>query len=265
VETYLIRLGIDPKPKILTEAAITKLFCDAPWVSLHERSTAMTRLQPFLRSRGNCVMDNMNLDLRPPTPTRRQYTIKEMRAMRKAAETPYERFDIHLEQDYAARRITVLRSRVEDFDRVNETVILRVKGRGGNKTMEAPLNPDTLAILDAALMQREEVIAECRARGYKGPIPPEILLTSLHWQPRVIGASTLDNLLIRVCERAGVKARGHHANRRGAAKTVYDKTKDLVATQEFCGHADTKTTLIYIGAGLDRQRTAQAALAKVFA
>ena len=35
--------------------------------------------------------------------------------------------------------------------------------------------------------------------------------------------------------------------------------------KEFCGHADTKTTLIYIGAGLDRQRTAQAALAKAFA
>ena len=51
---------------------------------------------------------------------------------------------------------------------------------------------------------------------------------------------------------------GHHANRGGAATTVYQETQDLVATQEFPGHADPKTAEMYIGTGLGMQKKAQA-------
>jgi integrase len=210
-------------------------------------------------------MKGMNLDLKPPTPHRQQYSIAELKALREAARGPYEQWAIHLEQDYGVRRITVIRARLEDFDKANGVVILRVKGRGGTKTMETPLNPETVRYLDAAERQREEVIASCRDKGYTGPIPPEVMLVKWDGVPKPVCGTSLDNLLMRVCARAGVKYRGHHANRRGVAAAIYAETKDLVATQEFLGHADPKTTEMYIGTGLERQRKAQNALAKVFA
>jgi len=76
--------------------------------------------------------------------------------------------------------------------------------------------------------------------------------------------SGLDEVLIRLCERAGVKPRGHHANRRGVSRIIYNETKDLVATQAFLGHADPRTTEIYIGMNLEHQEIAQAALQKRF-
>ena len=66
-----------------------------------------------------------------------------------------------------------------------------------------------------------------------------------------------------LCKRAGVKPKGHHANRRGVAIAIYKETKDLVATQKFMGHSDPKTTLLYLGADLGYQQEAQDALIRV--
>jgi len=76
-------------------------------------------------------------------------------------------------------------------------------------------------------------------------------------RPKAITETGLDYMLVRLCRRAGVRPRGHHANRRGVARLIYDETKDLVATQSFLGHADPKTTEIYIGMDLGRQKKAQ--------
>jgi len=161
--------------------------------------------------------------------------------------------------------VTVQRSRAEDFDRTNRVAILRVKGKGGIKTMEAPLHPDTIGILEDVVRRRDAVVARCRAKGYRGPIPPNLLLIPWRRRPKPISGTALDNILIRLCKRAGVEPRGHHANRRGVAKLVYDRTKDLVVTQCFLGHADPKTTEMYIGTGLDKQQAAQIALSQVLA
>jgi integrase len=264
---YLERLNIEPRPRELTEKDISALHTITKWVSFHERHMVMTRLRPFLTWCGNRVMNNLagKLDLRPPTPHRQQYKAGEIKALIEAATEPYERWLIHIETDYGARKITVMRAKVEDFDLINGVAMLRVKGRGGTKTMEAPLHPDTSRYLDAALQKREAVIARCRARGYKGPIPPEILLKAWKRRPKPLTSTALDNLLIRICRKAGVKPRGHHANRRGVAKLVYDLTKDLIATQAFLGHADPKTTEAYIGTGLDKQKIAQDAVTKALA
>jgi integrase len=264
-ETYLAQLKIAPRPRELTDKDILALYTLASWVSLHERHMVLTRLRPFLDWCGNNAFRALRskLDLQPPTPRRQQYTATEIEAIRESAAHPYEKWLIHLETDYGARKVTVQRSRAEDFDMPNGVALLRVKGRGGTKTMEAPLHPDTPGILDAVVKRREAVIARCRAKGYRGLEPPNLLLIPWRRRPKPISGTALDNILIRLCERAGVKPRGHHANRRGVAKLVYDKTKDLVVTQCFLGHADPKTTEMYIGTGLDKQQTAQAALSQV--
>ncbi|MBM4249019.1 MAG: hypothetical protein FJ149_06225 [Euryarchaeota archaeon] len=264
-DRYLAGLGIATRPRALSDRDILALYTLAPWVSLHERHMVLTRLRPFLDWCGNRVMKDLagKLDLRPPTPHRNQYSAAELEAIRRAAKHPYERWLIHLETDYGARKVTVQRSRPEDFDRTNGVAILRVKGRGGTKTMESPLHPDTPGILDAVIQRREKVIARCRARGFQGPVPPNLLLVPWRRRPKAMTGTSLDNILIRLCKRAGVVPRGHHANRRGVAKLVYQKTKDLVVTQCFLGHADPKTTEIYIGTGLDKQHAAQAVLSKV--
>ncbi|MEM4730098.1 MAG: tyrosine-type recombinase/integrase [Thermoplasmata archaeon] len=259
-------LGRETNPEKLTADDIAILYARAPWISNHERSMVLTRLRAFLGWLGNRVMYTMpGLDLRPPQPRRAVYSLREMKAIRDAATHPYERFAVHLEQDYGCRRITVYRARVEDFDALNGTVILRIKGRGGDRTMEAPMHPATIPILGMAIQERDKVIASCREKGYSGPIPPEVMLVKWNGEPKPISLTGIDNMLIRICKRAGVKPRGHHANRRGAATVVYSSTSDLVATQLFLGHADPKTTEMYIGTGLEHQKKAQSALMRALA
>ena len=161
--------------------------------------------------------------------------------------------------------MTVQRSRAEDFDLDNGIAILRVKGRGGTKVIEAPLHPLTPRYLAEVLEYRDGVIAQCTAKGHKGPVPHEIMLSCLDHKPHPFGDTGLDAMLKRICKRAGVVPRGHHANRRGVAITIYKETKDLVATQKFLGHADPKTTLIYLGSDLDHQHGAQDALIRALA
>jgi integrase len=267
-ERYLITLGLPTKPRELTAEHIKALYNKGPWVSLHERWMILTRLRPFLRFCKNAVMDDRELkrglDLSFPTPqTKSRYTEAEIQALLSTPEHPYAKWLIHLEAEYGARRVTVKRSRTEDFDRnhiLNGSVILRVKGRGGNKTMEANLHPDTERILNEVLRERQDVIERCRRKGWTGEEPHELLLHKYKKEPHPVTDSGLDNILTRLCEDAGVEPRGHHAIRRGVARIAYNETNDLVATQSFLGHADPKTTEDYIGLDLSKQEKAQKAI-----
>ena len=266
-EGYMDGLGLSTNPKAIKSNDIAILYARAPWVSEHEKWMILVRLRPFLAWCGNRIMYELkSLKIEQPEGKRNKYTVNDLKALQLAVELagdPYEQWLLHLERDYGCRRISVHRALVKDFDIRNEVAILRVKGRGGTKTMQAQLHQDTPRYLNQVLQRRDEVLAQCKELGYRGEIPPQILLTQYRNAPHPMSKSNLDNMLIHICKRAGVESRGHHATRRGVATAIYNETKDLVATQAFLGHADPKTTELYIGTGLDKQKTAQDALTKV--
>ncbi len=72
----------------------------------------------------------------------------------------------------------------------------------------------------------------------------------------------IDKLLAEVNKVAGVEHKGHHANRRGAARASYDETLDIVSVQAFLGHKSTEMTQIYIGMDLEKTKTAQNGITK---
>jgi integrase len=266
-EKELKALGLPTHPKDLDANHLSALWSRPKYKSDHKRWMIFVRLRGLLEFLGNHSMNELTLDLTAPEAlSRPAYSPAEMKLMKEAANDPYEKWLLHIELDYGQRRITALRSQVDDFDLLNGTALLRIKGKGGTKTMTKPMHEDTPALLEAVLQRREAVIAQCVKLGYDtktDKVPPELLIHAVYDCPVVYRDTGLDSMLSRICENAGVKYRGHHATRRGIGKAIYDLRKDLVQAQQFLGHRDPKTTLIYLGCGDDRQKDAYKAVAEI--
>ena len=217
----------------------------------------LSRFRIFLKWAGFDWPKNL-INLEPPPPNRPRYNLDELKRKKAHMVHPYECFMDHIEVDYSQRMCSVIRAQVGDFH--GDMVILRVKGRAGKKIMMAPKHEDTDAIVAEVMKEREEVLERCQSKGWTGTPPPNILLHKWKGTPKSYTESGLEEMLKRVCVRAGVPYKAHHANRRGSGRAIYDKTKDPVMVQSALGHKDLKTTLLYFGVDADRQKEAQKAL-----
>jgi integrase len=127
------------------------------------------------------------------------------------------------------RRIEVVRLRVEDYDPVARTVLLR--GKAGHERV-LPTPTPVAAALDAYLDETGRTAGPLiRSRdGHSG-----------------IGSPYIGQMTRRWLREAGVKVRpldgrSAHGLRRTAASDVMERTGDIVAVQEMLGHADVSTT-----------------------
>ena len=60
-----------------------------------------------------------------------------------------------------------------------------------------------------------------------------------------IGRRRLQRTIKRLCERAGVKARGYHQLRHSCGKEIYFETGDILAVQRHLRHSSVRTSEIY--------------------
>ena len=252
-------LNLPTNPELFEKKYIRTLYDKGTWASEHDRHMTLTRFRVFLTWTGfNWPKNYINLE--PPPPYRPRYNLDELKRKKRHVVHPYERFMDHIEVDYCQRMCTVIRAQISDFK--GETVLLRVKGKGGRQTMTAPKHEDTDAIIAEVMKEREDVLERCRRKGWNGTPPPNLLIHKWKGAPKTYTESGLEEMLKRVCARAGVPYKAHHANRRGSGRAIYDATKDPIMVQSVLGHKDLQTTLIYIGVDAVRQKEGQKALKK---
>lgn len=115
--------------------------------------------------------------------------------------------------------------RIDDFDEAGGELGLIVRGKG-DKSRRVPVLPGVQTLLDRAL-----VTARSRPDGLLVPL----------------GDRTARDAWTRIGLRAGVGFTASHDGRMTFGTTVFQKSKNLRATQDLLGHSSSQTTEGYTG------------------
>ncbi len=158
---------------------------------------------------------------------------------------------VHLELEMGFRRVSVQRSRLEDFRAA--LVYVRAKGseRATNDYTIWP-HPRLAAVL-------RETEAWRAARGFDGRT--DLLLPS----SRTLGElseTALNNVLQKVSEESGVRPLSHHDLRRTFGRFMWKAGTRLEVIRDLLGHHSLDMTIRYLGIGADEMASAMARFAE---
>lgn len=170
------------------------------------------------------------------------------------------RLALHLMLYLGFRRAEVLRFLVTDMDWDLERVLVRGKGHKGGKLRWVKFYSTTRKELEAYMRVRERRISEYRKKGGAKPVPPEMIIYS-HWKTG-LGAykpTSMDKLIREMAEEKGVHFSAHSLRKSFARNHFLAGTK-IEVISSLLGHADTKTTIRYLGIAQDDQAEAQSTL-----
>ncbi len=145
------------------------------------------------------------------------------------------------------RRIEVLRLKMEHI--MDDGIMVRGKGSGGGKYRFVPYVPGAKEQLQAMATYREELIRRGRVANRDYKAPTNLFLTRNSLTPGAYseaGTGFDRYVLYPIREASGIEF-GNHTLRRTFARTLYNSGMKIEIISNLLGHADTKTTLTYIG------------------
>ncbi len=145
------------------------------------------------------------------------------------------------------RRIEVIRLRVDHV--MEDGVIVRGKGTGGGRYRFVPYGEDAKHYLKMLMAWRAEAIEEATRLNPDYVAPPNLFLTRTP-QPRAYseaGNGFDKSILGNIRRISGVDFNGNHTLRRTFARSLYLSGVKIELVSSLLGHADTQTTLKYIG------------------
>jgi len=163
-----------------------------------------------------------------------------------------ERPIVHLELLLLMRRVEVKRLTISDVN-VN-AIDVRGKGRGEGKWRTLPWARDTIKEIQYYQKLREDMIEKALAHDPNANIPAEFMIYCQYgWKLGAYQDAALDNLVKSAAKRAGIPQDkvSNHVLRRSGARMAFYSGSDITKISTMLGHADTRTTMIYLGLTLD--------------
>lgn len=168
-----------------------------------------------------------------------------------------ERLVIHLELDLGLRRIDMYRLKMssihQNYFEVNG------KGRAGGKKRTVSWDDETEGILEEYYALRNQIIERARNFDSKAKEPDGLLI---YQKGKTLGQyqmTAIDNIVIRVAERAGISRKiTNHTLRRTCGRILHLSGVEIEKISDILGHSETRTTLRYLGLRLDDQKKALA-------
>jgi integrase len=156
---------------------------------------------------------------------------------------------VHFELDLGMRRIEILRLTTSSFqtgrNRTNK-VLIHGKGRNGGKYRQISWHPETPTILEELRDHRNGEIAKARAKNSKVKVPDNLLIYERGGKLLTYSKSGIDKMLYHLGERVGIYFTNHDL-RRTCGRMMYRSGVRLEKIAKIFGHADTWTTIRYLG------------------
>jgi integrase/recombinase XerD len=252
--------GLDPNPKNWDETTVlwlkkVGLAHLRPGIDRRE----MAVLNMYAQHHGNAIIKDMELEWPEDKRTHVDWlTPSQAMEVLDAAEG-LERIVIHLELEMGLRRVEVIRQKVKNI--LMGVMHVQGKGKQGGKWRTISFHPNTIAELNRYMLIREAEISKARAKNPNVEVPEGLLIYEMSGELHVYKRSAIDKIVRRVSERVGFKFT-NHTLRRTYGRMLWLAGVPIETIAEILGHADTKTTILYLGLNMDDQASAMSKLAE---
>ena len=160
---------------------------------------------------------------------------------------------IHMELMLCMRRIEVKRMTINDV-KWNLIDVLG-KGKGEGKWRSIPWAADTVKVLKRYSVLREEMIKKALEHDPTAVIPESFLLyCNYGWKLGAPQDTAIDSMIKKAADRAGIPREevSNHVLRRTGARACLEAGGSIEDVCTMLGHADTKTTMLYLGITTER-------------
>jgi integrase/recombinase XerD len=186
------------------------------------------------------------------SPTRVRWLDDDQARLVRAKAVGIEKMVVHLELDLGMRRIELLRLKVGSFCRGrNNTIQVHGKGRNGGKHRQISWHPKTSAILQEYLENvRNPAITKARSKNPKVKVPDSLFIYERGGELYPYKKTAIDQFLEDLGQRVGIHFTNHDL-RRTCGRMMYRSGVRLEHIAKIFGHADTKTTIRYLGLDFD--------------
>lgn len=213
----------------------------------------------WLRYYDNSVLEKMKIPWPQDERINVDWLSPEEAIKMKRASKGIEKLIIHFELDLGLRRIDMYRLKMEDVHSGHFDVT--GKGRVGGKKRTISWRGDTRPTLNEYFFYRNQLIDKARRYNSKVIVPDGLLI---YFKGNRLGQyqmTAIDNMVVRVAERAGIDRRiTNHTLRRTCGRLLHLSGVGIEEIADILGHSDSRTTLRYLGIKLDDQKLAFAKL-----
>ena len=169
-----------------------------------------------------------------------------------------ERILVHLELLLVMRRCEVKRLTIRDV-KLNIVNALG-KGKCEGKWRSLPWARSTLQEIADYQELRERIITKALERKPEQRIPDRFLIYAQYgWKLGAYEDTAIDRMIKSAARRAGIPEElvSNHVLRRSGARMYLDAGGSIEDISIMLGHADTKTTMLYLGISMDRLQKLQ--------
>jgi len=136
------------------------------------------------------------------------------------------------------------------------TVLIHGKGRNGGKYRTINWHQDTEKVLQEYLAYREGIVTRAKSKNQGVQVPDSLLMYEWGGKLKSYGETMIDNIISAVGKRAGIERVSNHDLRRTCGRMMYRAGVPLEVIAKIFGHADTRTTVRYLGLDFDDMSSA---------
>ena len=260
ISSRLQAAGLDPNPKHWDKETIlwlknVGLSHLRPGIDRRE----MSILNKYAQFHGNNIIKDMELEWPKDRRTHVDWLTPSQAMQVVDAAEGIERIVIHLELEMGLRRVEVIRQKVSNI--LMGVMHVQGKGRQGGKWRTVSFHPNTIGELNKYMLIREGEISRARAKDPAVTVPDQLLIYATADGLAGYKRTAIDNMVARVAERVGFKFT-NHTLRRTYGRMLWLAGVPIETIAEILGHADTKTTILYLGLNMDDQADAMTKLAE---
>lgn len=207
------------------------------------------RMLIFLRWANHPQAKKWKIPCGDTSPTRVRWLSDQEAIKVKAEAQGMERFIVHFELDLGMRRIELIRLTTASFQsgrNQQRKVLIHGKGRNGGKYRQISWHPETPRVLEELREYRNREVAKARGKSPKVKVPDNLLIYERGGKLLTYSKSGIDKMLYHLGERVGVYFTNHDL-RRTCGRMMYRSGIRLEKIAKIFGHADTRTTIRYLG------------------
>lgn len=215
-------------------------------------------LGTFLKYYDNNIVEKMHLAWPQDMRVNVQWLDAEQCIALLDAAEGLERIIIHLELLLVMRRCEVKRLTIHDV-KLNIVNALG-KGKCEGKWRSLPWARSTLQEIADYQELREKVITHALDRKPDQRVPDQFLIYARYgWKLGSYEDTAIDTMVKSVARKAGIPEEkvSNHVLRRSGARMYLDAGGSIEDISIMLGHADTKTTMLYLGISMDRLQKLQ--------
>lgn len=219
----------------------------------------MAILNMYAQFHGNTIIKDMELEWPKDQRTHVDWLTPSQAMQVLDAAEGIERMVIHLELEMGLRRVEVIRQKVSNI--LMGVMHVQGKGRQGGKWRTISFHPNTIGELNKYMLIREAEVSRARAKNPTVAVPDDLLVYEWKGELHPYQRTAIDKMVARVAARVEFKFT-NHTLRRTYGRMLWLAGVQLETIAEILGHADTKTTILYLGLNMDDQASAMNKLAE---